>query len=265
MRPSLPGLIFFLISSGALFAAPPLRIAVSAGSDGLRTAEAWAALGDSYAEKTGEALEPLISADSGEALQALRTKTAEAAVLDTAVFLRNRKELRLLGIAEEFGSVRERFLLLVGENSIIHRPEDIRRARIVLAGPPGNLAWDYPLVWARPFGPFVAARNGPRAENGYEGVLKSIALDQADAGFLPEGFLASIRGTALLDRVRILAFTPAYPLAVLVVRKDLAPERVERAAALMSLGSGVLKFSGIDPDTYSALDELTEALDVDGP
>ncbi len=256
-----------LLSLAALTAAadPPLRLALSAGADGLRTAQDWNIAAESFRARTGVGVEPLLAATGEAILRSLDVREAEAAVLDAAVYLRNRDRLRILGIAVEFGSPYERFLLAAGADSVIHRPEDLSRARLVLASGPGSLPWDLPLAWARRYRGPASGASDPRPETGYEGVLRSIALDLADAGFLPEGFLEGRKSSALADRVRIVAATPPYPLAVLVARRDLAGDRAALAERLLGLSAGAMELRSPPPDLESVLSDLEEALRASGP
>ena len=256
-----------LLSLACLAAAadPPLRLALEAGADGLRTAQDWQAAAREYLSRTGVPLEPLLVSSPEEMLRALDSREAEAAVLDAAALLKNRDRLRILGVAAEYGSPYERFLLVASVESVIHRPEDLPRARLVLAGTPGTLPWDLPLAWARRArGPDAGAAD-PRPEAGYEGVLRNVALGQADAGFLPGGFLEGRKTSALADRIRIVAAIPPCPLALLVARRDLAGDRAALAEGLLGLAAGTLELRAPPADLEAVLSGLEEALRAPRP
>lgn len=260
-----PACILLFLAVLPAAADPPLRLALAAGADGLRTAQVWHAAAEAFRVRTGVPLEPLLAPSGEEVLRSLDSRESEAAVLDAAVYLRNRDRLRILGIAAEFGPPYDRFLLVAGADSVIHRPEDLSRARLVLASGPGSLPWDLPLAWARRYlGPGTGTI-GPRLEAGYEGVLRSIALGQADAGFLPEGFFEGRRSSALADRVRIVAALPPCPLAILVVRRDLAGDRAALVEGLLDLSTGTMELLSPPPDLETMLSDLEEALRAPGP
>jgi len=126
----------------------------------------------------------------------------------------------------------------------------------MLAGPRNTLPWAYPLAWIRNSSGFQGNLPAPLEADSYAGLLKGIALGTADAGFLPEGFFLALADGVLAARVRVIDRTEAFPLFLLVGRKDLSTERKAAAKRLQGLvveGHGI---SAADVQTSRLLDYL---------
>lgn len=249
-----------LLSCTLAFAAPPLRIAIPAGSQGLTVARLWMALAIEFGSHDGTGLHPVLVQDDATALAMLRLRQADLAVLDPLTFLTGMKGFELLGIISQFGRNEESFVLIASMESIIHRTEDLWRARLMLAGPQTALSWAYPLAWARSKTRTAVHPGGqgsyPLEADSYAGLLKGIALGTADAGFLPEGFFLGVADGVLAARVRIIDMTKAYPLNVLVSRTDLGNERKAVAMNLQGLAVEGIGISAPDAQTLPLLEEL---------
>jgi len=253
------------VTTLAAWPTPPLRIAVPAGPDGLATAGAWAELAVAYRASSGVELELAIVEDDRAVLAALREKTAEIGVVDTFAYLGSPSGLAVLGVGASYGRPYERLAMIVGADTIIHRPEDLWRARIVAVGPPEGLAWGFALAWARGFAPAVSWRGVTLHERGYEGALKAVALGLADAGFVPETLLGSIRVGQLAARVRVVASAGPFPLTLLAVRSDLSAERNGLAMGLIGLTGGDFALFAPPSDLAQVLASLGAYLDVARP
>jgi ABC-type phosphate/phosphonate transport system substrate-binding protein len=261
-----PGMIRKLVlavlffSCTLAYAAPPLRIAVPAGSLGLATARLWSALSNEFGSHDGTGLQPVLIQDDATALSMLQLRQADLAVLDTAAYLASMNDYELLGIIENYGRPLEAFVLITSMGSIIHRTEDLWRARLMLAGPEASLSWAYPLAWVRSLSkasiPPGDSTTEPLEADGYAGVLKGIALGTADAGFIPEGFFLGLADGVLAARVRIIGTTRAYPLNLLVGRTDLSSDRRAAARRLPGLSVEGLAITAPEGQTLGVLQEL---------
>lgn len=265
MRKATALVMLICFASGLAAGAPPLRIGLAAGADGLLVAGTWSALAGQFQERTGTTLGITIVADDRAVSGLLADKQVELAVLDALHFIAKPAGLILLGTMASYGADRQRFLLLAAADSIIHRPEDLWRARLVLAGPQDCMSWVYPLAWSVRSGYLPADHAPVLREDSPEGVLRSIALGTADAGFLPEGYMDQRAGSALAARVRVLAATAAYPLAVLVARVDLADERLQLAQALPGITHGGTRLISAAADLPAIMRDLAEVLRVAQP
>jgi len=253
-----------LLSCALASAAPPLRIAVPAGSQGLTAARLWTALASEFGSHEGTGLQPVIIQDDELALDMLRLRQADLAVLDTLAFLSSNKDYELLGIIEPYGRPVEAFVLIASMESIIHRTEDLWRARLMLAGPQTALSWLYPLAWVRTMTQalpqLATSRSEPLEADSYAGLLKGIALGTADAGFIPEGFFMAVADGVLAARVRIIDMTEAYPLSLLVGRTDLGVERLTAAKQLLGLRVEGLGISAPASRIQALLNELKQVM-----
>jgi ABC-type phosphate/phosphonate transport system substrate-binding protein len=257
-KPVFAALLFF--SCALASAAPPLRIAVPAGSLGLASARAWSALSNAFGSHDGTGLQPVLIQDDATALSMLQLRQADIAVLDTAAYLATMDTYELLGIIENYGRPLEAFVLIASMGSIIHRTDDLWRARLMLAGPPAAFSWVYPLAWVRSLRtastPPGNTASEPLEADGYAGVLKGIALGTADAGFIPEGFFQGLADGMLAARVRIIETTEAYPLNLLVGRMDLSSDRKAAARHLQGLSVEGLGITAPEVRTLGILQEL---------
>ncbi|MFH2115051.1 MAG: PhnD/SsuA/transferrin family substrate-binding protein [Spirochaetota bacterium] len=254
--------VILFLSCTLASAAPPLRIAVPAGSQGLTAARLWTALASEFGSHDATSLQPLIIQDDATALAMLRLRQADLAILDPLAFLACVEDYELLGIIEHYGRPTEAFVLIASMESIIHRTEDLWRARLMLAGPQTALSWAYPLAWTR-----IAVRNSaqpgdykpePLEADSYSGLLKGIALGTADAGFIPEGFFLGVADGVLAARVRVIDMTDAYPLGILVSRTDLGVDRKAVADRLQGLVVEGLGISAPDSHASGLLEELRQ-------
>jgi ABC-type phosphate/phosphonate transport system substrate-binding protein len=258
-----PGMIRKSAIAAALFlsctlasAAPPLRLAVPAGSQGLTAARLWTAIAAEFGNPDGTSLQPVIVQDDATALGLLRLRQVELAVLDPLSYLYNADEYDLLGLIEPYGKPAEAFVLIASMDSIIHRTADLWRAKLMLAGPRTTLPWAYPLAWIRDSVGFPEHLPEPLEADSYAGLLKGIALGTAEAGFLPEGFFLSIADGVLAARVRVIDRTEAFPLIVLVGRTDLGEDRKKLAKHLHGLAVEGLEISAADAQTGQRLKYL---------
>ena len=245
-----------LFSCALASAAPPLRLAIPAGSQGLNAARLWAVMAREFGNPDATSLQPVIIQDDDTALAMLRLREVELAVLDPLSYLANTGEYELLGVVELYGRSVEAFVLIASMDSIIHRTEDLWRARLMLAGPKTTLSWAYPLAWIRNSSSSPGELPLPMEADSHAGLLKGIALGTADAGFLPEGYLLGMADGVLSARVRIIDRTEAFPLAVLVCRADLGAERKARARNLQGLVVEGLGISPVDAHTITMLNHL---------
>jgi ABC-type phosphate/phosphonate transport system substrate-binding protein len=249
------------LSSALVAAAPPLRIAVPAGSQGLAAARLWTALAREFGTREGTSLQPVIIQDDVLALEMLRLRQTDLAVLDTLAFLSCEEDYDLVGIVEHFGRPTEPFLLIASMESIIHRTEDLWRARLMLAGPQTAISWVYPLTWVRTMTSTSSQRSNawpePLEADSYAGLLKGIALGTADAGFIPEGLFQGLADGVLAARVRIVDMTEAYPLSLLVCRTDLGVDRSLIAKHLQGLTMEGLGIAVPDYQTLQQLEKLS--------
>lgn len=252
--------IVLFLSCTLAFAAPPLRLAIPAGSQGLNAAKLWVAMAREFGNHDDTSLHPVIIQDDDTALTMLRLREVELAVLDPLSFIDNTGEFELLGVVELYGRSVEAFVLIASMDSIIHRTEDLWRARLMLTGPKATLSWAYPLAWIRNSASTQGVLPLPIEADSHAGLLKGIALGTADAGFLPEGFFLGMADGVLSARVRVIDRTEAFPLALLVARADLGAERKARAKNLQGLVIEGLGISPVDTQTASRLKHLEKCM-----
>jgi ABC-type phosphate/phosphonate transport system substrate-binding protein len=251
-----------LFACSLVTAVPPLRVAIPAGSQGLNTARLWTALALEFGSYADTALQPIIIPDDETALTLLSLRQADLAVLDPLTYLSSAQGYELLGVLEHYGRPTEAFVLIASMESIIHRTEDLWRARLMLVGPKTGLSWTYPLVWTETSLNNYYSRSEPIEADSYAGLLKGVALGNADAGFLPEGFYLGISDSLLAARVRVLDVTAEFPLSILVARTDMATERSAAAKQLIGLKIEGLGISSPTQQTHRSLAELVRLMSL---
>lgn len=225
LRTIVPGII---LSFAALFpvgAVPPLRIAVPAAGEGLHAAGQWSSL----ARKTTmeSTIQVAIVEDDLAALALLQSRDAEVVVLDPVSYLSYGPGLSIVAIMEYYGEPYTRFSLIVPGSSIFHRLPDLNSPRVAFRGPSSGIARTYTYAWAHTLGAFPAGIREEILLDSFESVIRAVALGEVDAGFVPTAFMETLRGSVLLEKVRELASSPRIPLALLVYRDDLNPQRKE--------------------------------------
>lgn len=237
---------------------PPLRLAVAPDISSLDSAMAWAQLSTDLENKYGVKLDTKIVKNNEEGLKLLTEKLVEVAVIDPLVYINTKQKLKLLGSVSFNKKQYERYVLIVGKNTIIHKQEDLWRARFVLAGSPGMISWDYPLYYFLPDYRQIAM--SINHEDDYEGVLLSIAMNKADAGFVPEAFLKSQEQNALGLKVRELLYTDSYPLNLLVCHDDIQKNRLVLIKNLLELSTKQISLYPADIMLLNKIEDLRSKL-----
>ncbi|GAB1432835.1 hypothetical protein MASR2M29_14600 [Spirochaetota bacterium] len=217
---------------------PPLRIALTPGDSSLDSASVWQQLSEEMKRLHDTALDIRMVRNQKDCLALLYDKLVEIAIIDPIVFVQKQTPLKVLGSLSYYGQQYERFVLIVAKNSIIHKKEDLWRAKFVASGGPGSLSWDYPIAVF--LGDLIKNPDLISLEYDYEGVLLNIAMNKSDAGFVPEGFLKKHEQNVLGLKLRELLYTDSYPLYLLVTLEGIEPVRLSLAEELFKF-----KTSGI--------------------
>jgi ABC-type phosphate/phosphonate transport system substrate-binding protein len=157
----------------------------------------------------------------------LRSREAEAAVLDPVSYLAYGPGISIVAIMENYGEPYSRFSLIVPGASIFHRLPDLHSPRVAFRGPSSGIARTYAFAWAHTLGAFPGGIREEILLDSFESILRAVALAEVDAGFVPTAFMETLRGSVLLEGVRELASSPRIPLALLVFRDDLNQQRKE--------------------------------------
>lgn len=233
---------------------PPLRIALTPGDSILDSASVWQQLSEEMKRLYGAALDVRMVRNQKDCLSLLYDKVAEIVIIDPRVFIQNQSPLKVLGSLSYYGQQYERFVLIVAKNSIIHKKEDLWRAKFVASGGPGSLSWDYPIAFF--LGDLIKNKDSISLEYDYEGVLLNIAMNKSDAGFVPEGFLKKHEQNVLGLKLRELLYTDSYPLYLLVTLEGIEPVRLSLADGLFKLNAAGISFYKEDSMLLKKIEHL---------
>ena len=208
-----------------LFCAP-ISIAVPVQQGGLETTRAWTLLCRQVQAESGIELRFVVTKDQEAALDELRRRFVDLAVVDPAWYAGNKRNLVPLLEARVARQGAVSVSLIVPRGSISYKLTDLAERSIALTRT-GQSAAGYfvPLALLAEAGVVYADPKRLVLAETFDSILKGVAFGSLDAGAIPSYELDSEAGRAYADFIRVIAQSDPLPHPLIVGRVEDDPAR----------------------------------------
>ncbi len=260
-----------LILSAASLHGASLVIGVPVQEDGLTTTGSWALICRQAQSDSGCGIRSVVLKDSEAALDELKRRFIDLALVDPAWYWQRRDECAPLLEARSVAPAEASVSLIVPRTSIYYKASDLAGKAIALTRPRQGAAGFYvPLAMLAEAGASGPGALNPIFADTFESILKGIAFESLEAGALPSSMAASPAGAAYSDFIRVIAVSEPLPQLLVVVRAGEDPSRYDDIAhTLMGLSetepgrralesAGLSRFVPVEVSGFTALNRYLE-------
>jgi ABC-type phosphate/phosphonate transport system substrate-binding protein len=217
--------ILLTLARSPLFCSP-ITIAVPVQQEGLETTRSWAMLCRQVQADSGIELRAVVMKDHRAALDELRRRFVDLALVDPAWYSENRRSLVPLLEARAVRHDASRVSLIVPRGSMSYRPADLAGRSIALTRE-GQSAAGYfvPLALLAEAGVVYADPKRLVFAETFDSIIKGVAFESLDAGAVPTHELDASAGRAYADFIRVIAQSDPIPHPLIVGRAEDGPAR----------------------------------------
>lgn len=257
---------------------PPFVVAVSPLATPWRSLAAWQPLAKLLSAKLDQDVRFIERHSCEDAQELIEQGEVGVALVcgECYVHLRRHGRATLLAVPRAHGTTTTRSLLIAGASSPAKKLEDLRGARLALAGPISSTGCLYPRWRVHGLGTSLAALFPRRVYTGaHERSILAVADGILDAAAVDELALEELRARdpAVAARVRVVEASPPFGRDPFVAASQLGPDLLARTrAALLALGKepaskGALEGLGIegfepgDPQAYGLVESMLDVVE----